>query len=284
MNAQEYLSDAFRIISENFHSNDSTGGMTAASVALLVKRIVGDHRDYGFPKFKDVLAALASEGRLRTGANSKDAFSLWLTEDAAPPAKPFQSSDRFRPLRNQVWFAFIASQPEGKRYLHRTTGDARVGCSESPGESWAEIHPISSDDERNSARQFLENKGVDDIEIQSAIDGGRWYVDFPQQLAIKSRHLAVEWKRERSSRVIDHVKKWCDQENVDQEVVFENFVSAKPPSTMRFAESMRNVGPANDNLRRVLLEAIQRMSTDDLLRISIPASHLITVLRPDLLR
>lgn len=284
MTTQEYLRDAFQIISKNFRSNDPTGSMTAASAALLVKRIVGDHRDYGFPKFKDVLAALASEGRLRTGTNSKDAFSLWLTEGTAPPAKPFQSSDRFRPLRNQVWFAFIASQPKGKRYLHRTTGEARVGCSESPGESWDEIHPISPDDDRDNARQFLKNNHVDDTEIQSAIDEERWYLDFPQQLAAKSPQLAVEWKRERSSRVIDHVKKWCDQNDVDQEVVFESFVPAKPPSTIRFAEPIRNVGPANDNLRRVLLEAIQRMSTDDLLGISIPASHLITILRPDLLR
>ncbi len=284
MSTQEYLCDAFRIISENFRSNDPTGGMTAASAAYLVKRIVGDHRDYGFPKFKDVLAALSTEGRLRTGTNSKDAFSLWLTEGTAPSAKPFQTSDRFRPLRNQVWFAFIASQPEGKRYLHRTTGEARVGCAEAPGESWAEIDPISSDSERDNARQFLENNDVDDTRIQSAIDGERWYVDFPQQLATKSPHLAVEWKRERSSRVIDYVTKWCDQNDVDQKVAFESFVPVKPPSTTRFAESTRNVGPANDDLRGVLLEAIQRMSTDDLLSISIPASHLIAVLRPDLLR
>ena len=103
-------------------------------------------------------------------------------------------------------------------------------------------------------------------------------MEFPQQMATKSPHLAAEWKRERSSRVIDYVTKWCDQNNVDKEVVFERFVPAKPPSTTRFAESTR------DDLRGVLLEAVQRMSTDDLLRISIPASDLIAVLRPDLLR
>ena len=65
MNTQEYLGEAFRIISENFHPNDPTGSMTVASVAYIVKCTVGDHREYGFLKFKDVLAILASQGRLR---------------------------------------------------------------------------------------------------------------------------------------------------------------------------------------------------------------------------
>lgn len=284
MNTQDYLSESFRIISENFRSNDPTGGMTVASAAYLVKRIVGNYRDFGFPRFKDVLATLTSEGRLRTGTNSKDAFSLWLTEGTVPAAKPIQNPDRFRPLRNQVWFAFIASAPAGKRFLHRTTGETRVGCSELIGESWVEIQPIPTGDERQNARQFLEENGVDETEFQEVIDGERWYVDFPQHLAAKSPHLAIGWKRERSSRVIDYVRKWCDQNNVDQEVVFESFASAKPSNSIGLAESARIVGPTRDGLRGVLLEALQRMSTDDLLHFSIPASHLIAVLRPDLLR
>ncbi len=284
MNVQEYLRDAFEIISESFRSNDPTGGMTVASAALLVKRKLGDHKDYGFLKFKDVLATLAREGRLRTGPNSKEAFSLWLTEGTAPPVRPFQPSDRFRPLRNRVWFAFIASQPEGGRYLSQTTGEVRVGCSGSPGESWVEIHPISPDDDRNNARQFIGNNDINDAEIQSSIDEERWYLDFPKQLAAKHPQLAVAWKRERSSRVIEYVKTWCDQNDVDPEVVFEKLAPAKSPSTNRFADSIRNDLPATDDLRKVLLEAIQRMSTDDLLRISVPASHLIAILRPDLLR
>ncbi|MEE8452967.1 MAG: hypothetical protein V3R99_13660, partial [Thermoguttaceae bacterium] len=114
--------------------------------------------------------------------------------------------------------------------------------------------------------------------------GERWYVDFPKQLAIMSPRLAVEWKRERSTRVINYVKNWCNQNDVDQEIVFEKFVPAKQPLASRYAESARNIGPANDTLREVLLEAIGRMSTDDLLRLSIPPSQLIAILRPNLLQ
>ncbi len=284
MKTQEYLDEAFRIISENFRPNDPTGGMTAASAAYLVKRAIGDHRNCGFPRFKDVLAALASEGRLRTGTNSKDAFSLWLTENATFPATSIPLSERFRPLRNQVWFAFIAAEPEGKRYVNRMSGEVRIGCSEPPGESWIEVLPISADDERSNARKFLDKNGIDVPEIQGTIDGERWYVSFPQQLANQSHHLAAKWKRERSSRVIDHVRKWCDQNDVDQEVVFDTLAPTESPSASRFAGTTRNVRGTHDCLRGVLLEAIQRMSTDDLSRISIPASHLIAVLRPDLLR
>ncbi len=284
MNTKEYLREAFRIIRENFRSSDPSGGMTVAAAAYFVKREVGDHRDYGFPKFKDVLSALSSEGQLKTGENSKAAYSLWIIEGTALPTKPFQFSDRFRPLRNQVWFTFVASQPERKCYLHRTTGETRVGCSEPPGESWAAIRPISPDDERDKARQFLKNNDVDDTKLQSAIDCERWYVDFPKQLAIMSPRLAVEWKRERSTRVINYVKNWCNQNDVDQEIVFEKFVPAKQPLASRYAESARNIGPANDTLREVLLEAIGRMSTDDLLRLSIPPSQLIAILRPNLLQ
>lgn len=284
MNAQKYLDDAFRVINENFRSNDATGGMTAASAAYLVKRVVGDHRDYGFPKFKDVLRALASEGRLRTGSNSKDAFSLWLVEGATPTPISNEAANRFRPLRNHVWFAFVADQPEGKRYLHRVSGEVRVGCSESPGESWVEVRPIPPEDDRNNARRFLDSNEIKDATIRDAIDGERWYVEFPQRLSAESPLLAVNWKRQRSSFVIDYVRKWCAENDVDQNVVFESFTPRLPAYTPRCARSAIVADSTKGSLREVLLKAIDRMSTDDLLRISIPPSHLIAVLRPDLLR
>tara|TARA_R110002111_G_scaffold177181_2_gene243223 strand:- start:6976 stop:7809 length:834 start_codon:yes stop_codon:yes gene_type:complete len=277
MTTEDYLSEVLECIKNNFRPNDPTGGMTAASAAYLIKNITHkDYKEFGFTKFKDVLKKLADAGKLRTGLNSKSAYSLWLDENIKPTAKPTQSEGEVRRLNRQVWFAFVGNNPPGERYINRLTGHIRIGDSFSPGESWIEITPISPSDEHKSAIQFLKENNLSTEKFESALEKEHWYVEFPRSLRNEDSKLATIWQRKRSQKVIDYVKKWCNENNVDQSFIFEESV---PKQLHKSTQSIDQY-----NLREVLLQAIKLMPTDDLLHVKIPASALISLLRPDLLR
>ena len=110
----EYLSEVYRVIRENFPSTDPTGGMTAAAAGYLVKLFVApDQTQFGFLKFKDVLQQLEQQGLIRTGANSKDALSIWLIEQTGQPA-PGEHEATYRSVISSV----------------AQSGLARIYCSE----------------------------------------------------------------------------------------------------------------------------------------------------------
>ncbi len=281
MNVEEYLSQVYRIISENFRSNDPTGSMAVASAAYLVKRTLGhDQTAFGFAQFKDVLQELEKRGLLRTGPNSKNAFAVWVTgkgTGVAPQA--VQTAERFRPLRNPVWYAFISEAPAGRRFLNKKTGEVRVGVTDRPtdGEDWVEITPIDRRQEQENALKFLSEKEVHDPTISASVNSERWYREFPNKLAEQHPALALEWKRERSRRVIEAAQAWCKQNSIDESLLFEDVPPGRPQG------AGRSPAPAGMPLRELLLAAIQRMSTDELLRLHFRAQQLVAVLRPELL-
>ena len=228
MNANEYLGQVYRLIQENFRTNDATGGMPAATVAYLVKQSLSDdYKFLGFPKFKDVLNSLELRGLIRTGNDSKQALAVWLTPTAESSATghlplPLPPRPRLHRLKREVWFAFLAGLPAGGRYLNRKTGQVRVGVPEKlPSGEWAEIFPIDPELDREEARQFIKEKNISDPEIVAAIDSPRWYVDFPTKLSVSRPTEASEWNYSRSSRTIALVNTWCESNGIDHELVFQ---------------------------------------------------------------
>jgi hypothetical protein len=284
MDATDYLSRAYAIIKENFRTSDASGGMTAASAAYLIKRALGDYEQFGFFRFKDVLEKLETAGQIRTGANAKAALSIWIAQpnQDSPPdvAKP----ENYRPLKSQVWFAFVSVMPPGLRFLHRHTGDVRVGLQISPGDGWVEIQSIAADSERSVARQFLRENAIEDTDLEQSISNPQWFVEFPRQLASKSPNLTFAWKRKRSSEVIAIAKQWCAANSIEQELIFDTRSSTLCPKTRRSAEPPPPSNRVKDDVRELLIAAVKQMSTDELLTISIPSQYLISVLRPDLAR
>ena len=284
MDSDGYLLEVNRVIRENFRPNDSSGGMVAATVASFVRQTVRDEQTkFGFLKFKDVLLALQQRGLIKIGENSKGALAIWLPGCSAPAgsvigaSNPVPVSPAFRPLRSEVWHAFVSDTPAGRRFLHRATGELRVGANAplSPLDEWVEITPLDKDAEREQSRQFIQEKNLlNDPNVSSASDSARWYVDVPDALARIDDQLARAWRRARSNRVIAWVENWCDLNNVDRRLVFQQ-------QPLRAASDRSDV--EGTDLREPLLRAIQRMSTDQLLDLAIPARHLIAAIRPRLL-
>ncbi len=281
MTAQEYLADVSKAIRTNFYSPDPSGGMLVAILANLVQRTVGHHHtEFGYLKFGDLLRQLEQHGLVRTGFNSKNAYSVWLNDQTIRPAQAMpgaQTEPPYRPLRKAVWLAFVATMPLGRRYLNRNTGEVKNEPADHVNEDpdWVEIMPLGSETERAIAQDFLHKNNIDNGQIEASIKEERWYIELPKLLSVRSPALAIGWKRFRSHHVIRAVKKWCELNRIDEHLVFEDIPKLS-------ASVVQGSGDRNQ-LKSLLLAAIARMSTEELMKLNLLASHLVAILLPDLL-
>ena len=278
---QEYLDRAKSVLSETFRANDSDGSMTAASAAYLLKRTIGSFEDVGFFKFKELLQALQAEGFLQTGANSKQAFSFVLK--VPTQAKSTQLHQVQRRLRADIWYAFVKEVPPGKRFFNSKTGLVKTHCESVSGAEWIEIVPIDPANEKQLAIDFLEQHQIPTTEAQNSLNDPKWYIAFSDFLTHHSAQIANAWKRERSKSVVEIVEAWRQEHGLDEALVYEQM-----PMRVLYDSPRKHldnhVGNGRDPLRNALLNAIAKMSVDELLEIRVPASYLVTELRPDLLK
>ncbi|MEQ1814502.1 MAG: hypothetical protein ABL860_08655 [Candidatus Nitrotoga sp.] len=279
MTKSEYLNEVLSVIRKTFRSNDESGSMPVAAVAYLAKLHLGsDHTAFGFAKFKDVLQELEKQGMIRTGTNSKQAYSLWLSSSSIEEKVEMpKDSDtfQFNKLRNQVWFAFIAELPLGNRYLNRVTGEVRVGIQDPLSGDWLEIPKVPQSEQKTFAESFVESNALgENSEVKSALNSARWYSELPKVLSDIDPRILLEWKRARSRQIISYVERWrCDQ-RLNLGLVYEH-------GGIGGSRSQQSAG--QNELRRILLSAISQMSTEDLLDFRVPMRTMLAISRPDLL-
>lgn len=292
MNYEDYLSEVERIVSENFRPNDPSGGMTAARAGFLVRQVLGTTPEQvGLSKFREALDELARRNRIRVGPNSKDALAIWILDEAAMESGDTggtgsageSPAPAFLPrLRNSLWLAFVSESPAGKRYLHRQTGHIVVGRDAPPSsEGWIEIPAVTPETEKAAAERFVrENNLEKDPRLQAALQSGTWYKDFPESLKQIDERLRRQWNRSRSQRVHAIVEPWRQSNNISSNLIYEP-VTEKQRSNQWQQESSRT--DSAGELHAMLLQAVGRMSVDELMELRIPARYLIAATRPDLL-
>ncbi len=288
MDRETYLTSAFNIIQSLYPPHAATG-LTAAKAGAIVQRALPLHwQQLGFEKFGDVLAELERKGWIRVGPDSKYALAIWLNETSRPPTPsptvptvaPKPTGSSFLPLGKEVWNAFMGEWPPGRRFLNRKDGTVRVEVFETlPPEQWAEIKPVGRDTQREWALQLLESKGLgQDQSFKQALESPRWYLELLERLGQRDPGLLAAWRRLRSANIIEEILKWCSENGVDKERILA-------PS--RVSSSLPALAPAvqeTAGLRDVLLSAISKMATSELLDLSIPAKYVVEAIRPDLLR
>ena len=186
-----------------------------------------------------------------------------------------------RGLRKPVWFAFVASEPKGLRFLNKSNGDILLGQKEAPEGEWIPIEPLGSEYEKRIAIDFLKNNNLREDDFSSVLEKDRWFVEFPNALHGTKSYLPGKWKRERSRQVVELVQEWCSKNEIPEKFIFDDY----PKAARKPSQVQSNCEPEEkcDDLRKCLLDAIKRMSTDELTEIRIPVQHLVAVLRPDLL-
>jgi len=276
-----YLEQALNVLSLNFRPNDVDGSMTAASAAYLLRRLVGDFEKFGFLKFRDVLEELERLGQIKTGSNSKDAYSFRILSSSSSQEKNISRALSKR-LRSDVWFAFVRTDQNGRCFINRLSGEVLNNCESSPSHDWVEVKVIDPTWEKANATKFLSEHQIFEQEILDSLDDPRWYVTFTQRLSMKKPDYAFEWKRQRSLAIIDAVLEWATENDVSKSLLFET--EPLPAPKQIFRRSGRGEEVQSGNLRATLLRVIGKLSDEELMQIRLPAYELVAELRPDLLK
>ncbi|MBU0717526.1 MAG: hypothetical protein KJ749_04695 [Planctomycetes bacterium] len=291
MDQQQFLETVVHLVESNY-PRDPRRGLKAAEVGLLVHRALPDldWNSLGFSKLSDVLDVLEDREIIQTGPDDKRALTVWLRdrEGAGIPATPRAFPPRgeivgavtiFRPLRNDVWTAFVAALPQGRRFLRQSDGVVRMGLDDAPQpeQEWVEIEPIAEDRQKEWAVEFLRESRLDKYpELALALDAPDWYRVFPEKLRADARVEPSRWNRLRSNRILQRVREWAEQKKVSPEVIFS-------PACARTLPARLVSRPDEHDLKRRLLDAVGQMTVNELLEVRIPARYVLQVFRPDLL-
>lgn len=277
------------------HNQRSGAGLNAAVLGNLIRSQAGlDWIDHGFPRLSDALNQLESAGEIRIVRDPRAGLVVFPAEKTPPLPAAAQAasteqqgvattipvSRSSRPLKKAVWNAFVAATPTCRRLLNRQSGEAWLTPDQPPPptDDWRIVEPIPADQQRAWARTFVESAGLSsDRELSDSIGREDWFRVFPVLLTARRGPSVVgAWNRIRSEHVVRYVEAWAQRNEVRPDTLFD----APRPGRERAADRPT----AQPELRSVLLDAIRRMSLDDLLSIPIPARHLLAAIRPELLR
>jgi hypothetical protein len=279
MNIEEYVDFGFQVLKSNI--DPASGFLTAARFGVLLRRANDETtwKSLGLNSLSSFLKILEGRGLVSVGPNEKKALSVWIKTDGLPPHPPAQPTKAYNPLRKSVWSAFVLDGPVGKRFLHRTTGAVRLGVdtSPSPVDEWVEIVPVSQDDQRKWAREYIRSKKLESKPITDALEAPGWYVRLTAALAAVDANAARHWNRCRSLKISHTVEEWCAKNSIQNALVFQSDLKdsqAKFPAAKALSPPMDQ-----DRQRALVLAALAELPTESLLEIPIPAKYLFGVLQ-----
>ncbi|MEP6606376.1 MAG: hypothetical protein ABJA60_09725, partial [Nitrosospira sp.] len=170
-----------------------------------------------------------------------------------------------------------------RRFFWRVDGTVRFGLQTvpQPADEWAEITPISQEDQKHWAGDYLSSKSIVDSNAQNALSRTNWYAQFVASLETIDHATATNWNRFRSNKVSQIALTWCQTNNIALEKVFQS----------RTERGGKNTSPAEiggsptfvpDNaMRRVVLAALSKLPLERLLEIPIPAGLLLDAIAAD---
>jgi hypothetical protein len=271
----QYARSVVDLIRSNLHPVDRT--VTAARLGLLLRQGGGDWALHGYRSLKDLLTELERRGFVRAEVTPKGALAVSVHDQGLPPTMPGPASaESIPPLRKTIWLAFIAEHQYGRRFLRKATGDVRVGDHGIPDASgqWIEIVPITSDQQKRWAEEFLRSKDFGQrAGFEAALASPDWYKELPRKLAVIDPEFAKEWNRLRSRRVAEYVLEFFRRNGIDPALATE---PARPRPTA-LIDPARVTPVRGSNARARVLAALQKMPTSELLEISIPAKYLVGI-------
>lgn len=271
MTRDEYLDAVFEIIKTN---QVSDRGLKASTLGNLILTSLGQSwRDFEFPTLKSLLEILSQRSQIRLAADAQNALAVWVAASSAPIQRRVGPPS----VRKKVWIAFVSANPRGRRFVSRADGSVRMGLTEPPGpaEQWVEVVPIPEDTQKAWVREFLQESGVQlDGALDTALAQTTWYLDVVAYLQKVAPELASKWQRRRSERVADHVNSWSHSNQLDSEFAFDSSGGRRRTSE-QMGSATQTV--AEWQARELVLRALAKMSTQELLEIPIPGKYLFPV-------
>jgi hypothetical protein len=285
MQNDDFLSRVHTVLLEAA-SSFPDGGIKGAVVGTLLRARGIEPSSHGYPKVRDLMAALEAVGKVKTGSDGKLAYTVWVVTKNSPnrtvvpaprpllqaePAKAGRNVDESdltassrRMLRQHVYDAFISERLDKPRRIGATSGSLWIGNVPQPTSDikWCEIQPISATEQQGWGIRFLVNKGWEsEPDLVDALRGDDWYRAFPLALASKHGEIArAEWNRKRTARVVKIVDHWATENSISSDLLFEGDAGNTP-----------KIDPSN--ARRMILAALSRLPTSELLKLPIPARY-----------
>jgi hypothetical protein len=187
-----------------------------------------------------------------------------------PPTDQFAEAPRR--LKKGIWIAFVNALPQGRRFMHRNTGEVRMGLSEPPRpeHEWIEIQRISDEIQRAWARKFLDDHLTQENPyVREALNDGPWFLTLRDRLKQLDPQLVAQWNKDRSALVKGCVRNWCGENGIDPGVIFGGSDQRTPE-----AHAAEREQATPDARRERILTALARMPTHELLQIPIAGKYM----------
>lgn len=281
MSVDEYFSFALQVIKSNLNPNHGYLHVARLGVLLRNSNPGVTWQKFGFTTLAAFLEVLSDRRQIDLIKTEKGALAVKLP-DVEFQLEPPPSRPAYNPLRKPVWVAFVLEEPGGRRFLHRVSGRVLLSIQQvpSPADEWVEITPVSSEEQRGWAREFLGAKQIRREELVEAVDATEWYKDFPRELRELDPLLLREWNQIRSAKISEVVTSWCASNAISTALVFQSAPRVPRAPSLKAREPVEHeeFRPADD-IRQIILDALSRLPTEALLEIPIPAKYLLPAIR-----
>lgn len=281
MTFEQYLDLLVQTVTKNM--NPESRSITAAALGNLLRQASPDvtWKTFGRRTLSEFLTDTRVQPYLKSFETAKGALAV--SPEVGVPVGDVPAIEVFNPLRKSVWDAFVLPSPGGRRFMHRFNGAIRAGLeiAPAPADDWVEIVPISTDEQREWARNFIASAdGQNAAGAEHALDADGWHpYAFFQALRDQDQNIARLWNRFRSAKVSTRVQEWLTQHSLP---VDRGFQGATRPRQQEVEESLGISQSTSvlggEALREAILLAISTLPLEKLLEIPIPAGVMLSAL------
>lgn len=253
-----------------------------------------DETRLGFPTFKAFLQEAERAGVVELSRTPSDLVVVPRRAMSTPSTTKSPAQDlRGKKIRPDLWRAWIEWSPELKRYydkesdrvlflLDSANGDepenlaaTRAEVAANPGR-YIPIEPISSKATVEAMQDFASawTDETDRAAMQDALASStpeESAMNFTRLLRARSP-IGAAWHLTRLSQVSEAIAAWKQAHQLE----VQHLVPTQAGERRSTIGSVPSIGIDEEGLRSRILEAVQRMPLSDLLRLPIPAEHLLS--------
>jgi Uncharacterised protein family (UPF0158) len=283
---------------------------TAAAVSLEMRRRSGNTftpATAGFAAFREFLRFAEGVGAVTllppVPGGDIEVLSATASGALTEPTTPPEAAPR--PIRRDLWQAFVDWSPQRQRAFDVQTGRVVTLPADKNGSSandtseelvsWSEnparfhrIVPLSRDDQLRWMRTFVRQlpSGEERDQLNAALDDDHPLSTFVGRIrTIPGAERS--WRRTFTEEVTSAITRWMRQQNLTADIYhMPSTMSGEParharagsPKTgaaVRQSTLIQHKADSPDELRQQVLEAVARMSLSELLRLPIPAEYLL---------
>lgn len=280
MTFEQYLDLLVQTVTRNMTQGGRS--ITAAALGTLLRQASPDVTWKSFEKrnLRDFLDDPRVREHLRVFDTEKGALAVSLVDSSSVREEP--PIEVFNPLRKPVWGAFALPSPKGRRFMHRADGSIRSGLEIAPipADDYVEISPISADEQRDWARDFIATSADRQkfADVERALDADGWHpYAFFQALRGVDEGSARQWNRFRTAKVAARVQEWLAQHSLPVERGFQVAARARREDVVESLPRAESV-LGSSNAREVILAAVAMLPLERLLEIPIPAGVMLSAL------